>query len=194
MDVSTSPQGPCADEQRFAALWDEHAARVHAYAARHVGIADAQDVVAETFLVAWRRLADVPEGALPWLLVVARNTIGNRRRSSSRRRALESELGRIAHLVVRDDDPHVSVEERERLLAALARLTAREREALLLVGWDGLGPVQAAQVAGCSPATFRMRLSRARHRLTEADESVDPGGQAPPARATAQTLAMGASS
>lgn len=174
---------------RFASLWDEHAARVQAYAARHVGVEGAQDVVAEAFLVAWRRLADVPDPALPWLLVVARNTIANGRRSSSRRRALEAELTRVAHLVDRDDDPHVPVGERESLLAALAQLTGREREALLLVGWDGLGPVDAARVAGCSPATFRMRLSRARRKLTAAADG--PAHAHDPAPSPASALNLG---
>lgn len=58
--------------ERFVALWTEHAPRVMAYALRHVGPDGAEDVVAETFLVAWRRLDRVPEDALPWLLVVAR--------------------------------------------------------------------------------------------------------------------------
>ncbi|NTW42205.1 MAG: RNA polymerase sigma factor [Cellulomonadaceae bacterium] len=170
MDVSNSraESAHLSDAQRFAALWDEHAGRVQAYAARHVGTQAAEEVVAETFLIAWRRLADVPGAPLPWLLVVARNTIANSRRSSYRRRAVEAELGRVAHLMRPDDDPHVPIAERESLLGALVALTAREREALFLVGWDGLGPTDAARVAGCSPATFRMRLSRARRRLTEA--------------------------
>nr|WP_237728340.1 sigma factor-like helix-turn-helix DNA-binding protein [Cellulomonas sp. APG4] len=101
-------------------------------------------------------------------MVVARNTIANRRRSVYRRRAVEAELGRVAHLVRADDDPHIGLDERESLLTALAELSPREREALFLTGWDGLSPADAAHVAGCSPATFRMRLSRARRRLSAA--------------------------
>jgi RNA polymerase sigma-70 factor (ECF subfamily) len=145
-----------------------------------VGIQAAEEVVAETFLVAWRRLAEVPGNPLPWLLVVARNTIANRRRSSYRRRAVEAELARVAHLMRADGDPHVPVGEREALLVALAELTPREREALFLVGWDGLGPTDAARVAGCTPATFRMRLSRARRRLNDAAHSGTPEADADP--------------
>ncbi|WP_246783857.1 RNA polymerase sigma factor [Cellulomonas persica] len=194
-------QAPDTAAARFATLWDENAPRVQAYAARHVGVEGAEDVVAEAFLVAWRRLGDVPDPALPWLLVVARNTIANGRRSSLRRRALEAELTRVAHLMGRDDDPHAPVGERESLLGALAQLTGREREALLLVGWDGLGPADAARVAGCSPATFRMRLSRARRRLTEAADgpahapgtapAPDPAHSPDPAHTPANVLILG---
>jgi len=158
---------------RFAALWEQYAARVQAYATRHVDADTAQDVVAETFLVAWRRLADVPGDPLPWLLVVARNTIANQRRSLYRRGVLNAELNRVAHLVRDGDGPDVDVSERDSLLRALARLTPREREALLLTGWDGLAPDDAAVVAGCSPSTFRKRLSRARQRLTASDPPPD---------------------
>jgi len=63
-------------EERFADLWATYGPRVLAYALRHVDPDSAQDALSETFLVAWRRLSDVPANPLPWLLVVARNTIG----------------------------------------------------------------------------------------------------------------------
>lgn len=90
--------GP-SNAQRFAKMWEQHAARVQAYVAQHVGVDDAQEVVSETFLVAWRRLADVPGDPLPWLLVVARNTIANHRRSTYRGRVLEVELSRVAAMI-----------------------------------------------------------------------------------------------
>jgi DNA-directed RNA polymerase specialized sigma24 family protein len=86
---------PDLDAVRFTALWEAHAGRVLAYARRHVGPDDAHEVVSETFLVAWRRLADVPGTALPWLLVVARNTVANHRRSGYRRALLDGELARL---------------------------------------------------------------------------------------------------
>lgn len=67
---------------RFTRIWAECAPRVQAYLLRHVGRDDAEDALAETFLVAWRRLEHVPEPPLPWLLVVARNTAANRGRSA----------------------------------------------------------------------------------------------------------------
>ncbi|WP_404821945.1 RNA polymerase sigma factor [Oerskovia merdavium] len=68
------PAGSAA-ATRFAELWEENVGRVHRYVSRHAEPHTADDVVAETFLVAWRRIDDVPEDSLPWLLVVARNTM-----------------------------------------------------------------------------------------------------------------------
>ncbi len=92
MGPQERPPDDGGDAQRFAALWDAHASRVQAYALRRVGADAAEEIVAETFLVAWRRLAQVPGDPLPWLLVVARNTIANQRRSGYRRRVLAEEL------------------------------------------------------------------------------------------------------
>ncbi|MGI8679168.1 MAG: RNA polymerase sigma factor [Jatrophihabitans sp.] len=78
------------DHDRFSATFDEMSPRVFAYARRQCGSVDAQDVVADTFLVAWRRWSDVPDHPLAWLLVVARNTIANQRR---RERRLRSGIG-----------------------------------------------------------------------------------------------------
>ncbi|AEE44821.1 RNA polymerase sigma factor [Cellulomonas fimi] len=161
--MSTSPP---TDAQRFAALWEQHAPRVQAWTLRHVDRDTAQEVVAETFLVAWRRLADVPGDALPWLLVVARNTLRNHRRSAYRARQLHGVLAALAPPP--PDDPAAAVAERQALLRALADLSTSDREAVLLVAWDGLTAAQAAEVLGCSPAAFKMRLSRARRRLTRA--------------------------
>ncbi|NMM31746.1 MAG: RNA polymerase sigma factor [Cellulomonas sp.] len=149
--TTTSDEG-----RRFASLWETHARRVYAYAARHTDPDSAQDVVAETFLVAWRRLADVPGDPLPWLLVVARNTLANRRRSAYRHRLLELELGRLLRVARPATAADVPVHARDEVLRAVAQLTDAEREAVLLAAWDGLSPQQAAHVAGCSvtPSAF----------------------------------------
>ncbi|MBU2668925.1 RNA polymerase sigma factor [Actinoplanes bogorensis] len=158
------------DEHRFVRLWRECAPRVLAYARRHVDPETAQDVVAETFLVAWRRAGRVPADPLPWLLVVARNTIANMRRSGLRQERLAGQL----ELVAAPAEPaDVLATERADVLDRLAALTAREREALLLVAWDGLTAAQAAKVAGCSLPAFHVRLFRARKRLTEPVEVLD---------------------
>ena len=129
--------------------------------------------MAETFLVAWRRLDDVPDDPLPWLLVVARNTIANQRRSAARRHRTLTEVALRQRLEQASSDaaPEDVAVTRATMIAALATLTATEREALLLTAWDGLDDVDAARVAGCSPRTFRVRLHRARRRL---DHAVGP--------------------
>ena len=173
---------PGADAVRFNALWEAYAGRVLAYATRHVGPDDAQEVVAETFLVAWRRLADVPGHSLPWLLVVARNTVANHRRSGYRGAAVQSELARLERAAGPGTGADVTATERALALSRLAALTPKEREALLLVSWDGLEPTEAADVAGCTVAAFHVRLHRARRRLQSA---VDPGVDDEPAPAGA---------
>jgi RNA polymerase sigma factor (sigma-70 family) len=136
-----------------------------AYALRHVDREAAQEIVAETFLVAWRRFADVPAEPLPWLLVVARNTIANQRRSDDRRARLQAEVERLHHLAEPAPAADMTALQRAEVLTALAGLTPTQREALLLVAWDGLEPAEAARVAGCGLAAFHVRLFRARRRL-----------------------------
>ena len=142
-----------------------------AYARRQCDATPAQDVVADTFLVAWRRLAEVPEPALPWLLVVARNQLANRRRGELRRDRLADTVARLAE-VAETGVEHVVV-ERDAMLAALAELTELEREAVLLVAWDGLTNQDAARIANCSVRAFEVRLSRARARLERALTAAD---------------------
>ncbi|ROS23949.1 RNA polymerase sigma factor [Cellulomonas sp. PhB150] len=161
--MSTSEDA--TDAQRFAELWDRYSARIQAYALRHVDRDSAQEVVAETFLVAWRRLASVPGDPLPWLLVVARNTIANQHRSRHRARVLADEVARLQVVTASAQGADAVVAERDAMLRALAELSAADREALLLVAWDGLSTADAAAVAGCSAAAFKVRLHRARRRL-----------------------------
>lgn len=169
------PDGdPPPDEDRITELWRAYAWRVQAYALRHVDPHDAQEVVSETFLVAWRRLADLPGDPLPWLLVVARNVVRNQRRAARRRSAAEGELIRLERVARAAEDTGVTLGRREAMITALARLAPKDREALLLTGWDGLAPADAARVAGCSVAAFKMRLSRARRRL-ESGRAGGPG-------------------
>lgn len=152
---------------RLAALYDQCAPRVYAYAVRHCGPTDADDVVAETFAVAWRRIDVVPDPAIGWLLVTARNVIASRRRSDRRRLDLAVRLAAATGAVDAPAAEEVAVRRRA-VLDALATLSEREREALLLTAWDGLDHGAAAAVAGCSPRAFRARLMRARARLTAA--------------------------
>jgi RNA polymerase sigma-70 factor, ECF subfamily len=63
------------DQERFTALYGTYRVRVWAYAVSRVGAQNAEEVVSETFMVAWRRFADMPPASLPWLLGVARNVI-----------------------------------------------------------------------------------------------------------------------
>jgi RNA polymerase sigma factor (sigma-70 family) len=168
------------DGDRFAAMFADLAGRVYAYARRRCDAVTAQDVVADTFLVAWRRFAEVPDPPLPWLLVVARNTVANRYRSATRQLRLETTLGQLESVAATGADRDVL--ERETVLSALAQLTELEREAVLLVAWDGLDNRQAAAVAACSVRAFEVRLSRARARLARSMQAHDSGAEDAPLR------------
>jgi RNA polymerase sigma-70 factor (ECF subfamily) len=159
-------------ERRLEDLYRSHARAIHAYALRRVDRATADEVAAETFVVAWRRLEDVPSEPLPWLFGVARRLVANQTRGESRRAALTmrlaSETSASAALTTRlatETSASAGPVGTERTLEALEELGAGDREVLLLVAWEGLTQRQAAQALGCSHAAVRVRLHRARRRL-----------------------------
>jgi RNA polymerase sigma-70 factor (ECF subfamily) len=158
-------QGMSTSHERFTELWNEQAPHVLAFARRHVGSEAASDVVAETFLVAWRRWDDVTEPPIAWLLVAARKVIQNRARTSRRQHALEARVALLDGVAAYAADHADMAMTRREALERLARLGEKHREALLLVSWDGLTNDQAAAVLGIKPTTFRRRLSRARASL-----------------------------
>jgi RNA polymerase sigma-70 factor, ECF subfamily len=162
-------QEPVTDvdaSRRFTAVFHEHHRRVFAYAVGRAGREHADDVVAETFLVAWRRLADVPANPLPWLLGVARNVVHERYRDQVRQSALAAEMRAWVREAEEDVAEHVT--DRAAVLLALAALGDADREILTLIAWHGLAARDAARVVGCSTATFFVRLHRARKRLQDA--------------------------
>lgn len=152
----------------FTECWRVNANRVHVYAVRHVGFEGAQEVVSETFLHAWRRWSSVPDPALPWLLGTARKVIGNRRRSHRRLEALAARIAMLDDVMPDAEAAETVASRRQAAVSALAKLTDTEREALLLVAWDGLTADEAAAVLGIRPGTLRVRLHRARERLSAA--------------------------
>ncbi|MEV5785905.1 sigma-70 family RNA polymerase sigma factor [Streptomyces sp. NPDC051639] len=159
--------------QHFRDVYEECCPRVLAYATSLVGRQVGEDITSETFTIAWRRVRDLPDPALPWLLGVARNLVRELRRRDSHQYALAAgEAQRItsgARVDVGDDVAAV-VTEREAALQALAGLPEADRELLTLIAWQGLSARQAAQVLGCTTATLTVRLYRARRRLESALE------------------------
>ena len=152
-------------EERFTALFDATHRPLLAYAVRRVADpADAADVVAETFLVAWRRLDDVPTGdhARPWLFGVARRVLANLYRGERRRHALADRLREGLSEIATPDRSELSDVE-----IALARLGDDDRELLRLIAWEELARDEIAIALGVSRATVRVRLHRARQRLLE---------------------------
>jgi RNA polymerase sigma-70 factor (ECF subfamily) len=138
---------------------------VLAFARRRLGPDLAQDVVAETFLTAWRRFDELAGEPLPWLYRIAGHAIANQRRSRARRQRLIERARRLSQVAPQPDHAE-AVAETERLAAAFDSLGERDREVLRLVSWEGLGSADAAVVLGCSVAAFKVRLHRARRRLS----------------------------
>jgi RNA polymerase sigma factor (sigma-70 family) len=152
---------------RFSRLFADTERELLAYVLRRVDRAeDAADVVAETFLVAWRRLDSVPAGdeARLWLYGVARRQLANQRRGQLRRSRLADRLRAELPLAVAGaggpEDHRVAA-----VRAALARLEEEDREILRLSSWEGLKPSEIAAVMGVPGVTVRSRLHRARKKL-----------------------------
>jgi RNA polymerase sigma-70 factor (ECF subfamily) len=145
-------------EERFQEIYRRYRPAVAAYARRRASADSAEDVVAETFLICWRKLERVPAEPLPWLYAVARKTLANQRRTAARQPTPALvEISTDASLF--ESDP--------RLGAAFARLSERDREVLRLVAWEGLSLREAATALGCSAVACRVRYHRAKRRLAE---------------------------
>ena len=152
-----------AREERFTHLYDTHYSAVRAYAWRR-GPDMADDVVAETFIIAWQRLDSMPAEPLPWLIGIARNVRLNLHRGERRRRERETRWA--------DDAVAPSfvgaVEAKASLCSALKRVSESDREILLLAAWERQDRAALAATLGCSKATAAVRLFRARKRLEAA--------------------------
>lgn len=159
-------------EERFSALFEATHVALLGYAVRRVSDpSDAADVVAETYVVAWRRLEDVPPGdeARAWLFGVARRVLANHYRGERRRHALADRLrDSLDHVVEPEEPREPSVVER-----AVDRLGDSDRELLRLLAWEELAREEIAVVMGLSRAAVRVRLHRARARLREAMRQVE---------------------
>jgi RNA polymerase sigma factor (sigma-70 family) len=149
--------------EQFTALYERYYDDVERYVRRRAADTAVRDVVAEVFLIAWRRFGDVPGDPLPWLYGVARRVLANELRGRERgRRLVERVAGHVDSV---SGDHADEVAGRVMVAAAFDRLPENDREALRLVAWEGLGMRDAARAAGCSTTAFAMRLHRARRRL-----------------------------
>jgi RNA polymerase sigma factor (sigma-70 family) len=158
---------PPAAEDSFRALYATHGRAILAYAVRRTrDPQDAADVLAETFLVAWRRIADIPAGddARLWLYGVARRTLANQARAERRRERLAERLRHeLPAAVAAVSAPTAGTDSA--VLNALGELEEGDREILLLAGWERLEAGEIAAVLGITGVAARARLLRARRRL-----------------------------
>jgi RNA polymerase sigma-70 factor (ECF subfamily) len=151
---------------QLEALFSAHAGAVRAYARRRTDAWLAEDAVSEVFVIAWRRLEEIPEDSLPWLIGCARNVLAHQRRRRQRDAALVQRLSSTT-------PAENALSADHGLRDALGRLSDRDREVLLLIAWEELTPSQAARVLGCSRNALGVRLHRARRRLAAALAEAD---------------------
>lgn len=151
----------------FETVFREHSTAVYRYFARRAGVQEAEDLAADVFATAWRRRADVPEGAeLPWLYRTAGFVLANHQRK-----------GRPVPVAEVEDEPDDDVDPAnlaitdDEVRSVLTALAPRDRRILLLVAWEGLDGDELAEVLGISRGGADAALSRARSRLREAWEA-----------------------
>lgn len=152
-----------SDEQiEFEALFRTTREALLGYLMRRTSAEDAADLLAEVYLVAWRRRADLPAGEERrlWLFGAARRLLAEHVRVAIKRTDAESEGAVSTESVATDQDQRGEIVRR-----ALASLGPLDRELVTLTTWEGLGPADAARVVGLTPGTARVRLHRARARL-----------------------------
>lgn len=171
--MNTSNTGPAPDrEARFRAVYEATYVDLVRFAQRRVHPSQAEDIVADAFLVAWRRFEDLPTDpgdARAWLFGIAQRTMLNGQRGDQRRQALTIRIA-DASVVAQSGETWKDVDaelvaRRLDLAAAWRRLAPVHQETLSLAIWDGLAGPQAAAVLGISPVAFRLRLTRARRAL-----------------------------
>ncbi|MGY1855168.1 RNA polymerase sigma factor [Modestobacter sp. SYSU DS0290] len=153
-----------SDERaRFEELFQDTRGPLLAYLSHRAPIDDAPDLLAEVYLIAWRRRADLPAGdeRRLWLFGVARRLLAEHHRSAAVRTGVEGEAGEAAS---RGQSAHRGTRD-EAVHRALGTLSDVDRDLITLTTWERLSPAEAAQVIGITANTARVRLHRARARL-----------------------------
>ena len=151
------------DYDRFEKCYVDDAAAILRYARYRVGVDHAEDIVADTFALAWQKLDQLPDPPKPWLLATARRVSANHLRARRRERERRGEVGDFLADLTNSDA--TAMEHHHDLIAAIKVLPPLDREALLLVTWCDLTNIEAAKVMECSATAFNVRLHRARKRL-----------------------------
>ena len=159
------------DPEHFTVLFRRHAPHIQHYVVRRIGPDAADDIVAETFMLAFRQRHSYDQtraDARPWLYGIATNLIGRHRRAETRLYRALARTGAdpvMEPFTDRVDDRVSASAAGRRLAAGLARLSEELRDTLLLVVWGDLSYEEAATALGVPVGTVRSRVSRARSRL-----------------------------
>jgi RNA polymerase sigma-70 factor, ECF subfamily len=168
-------------QDEFRTLYEAHFDDVRRFVRRRADLPSVDDVVGETFLIAWRRRRELPADPRPWLFRTARNVLLNDSRRRRRSDALAVRIAERAGLSLAP--PPADAEALIDLAAAWRQLSPSDQEVLALHVWEGLPDRDAAAVLGCARATYSMRLSRARRRLAALLGPPDPQAHPRPAPA-----------
>ena len=168
------------EPEQFTVLFRRHAPHIQRYVVRRLGQDAADDIVAETFLLAFRQRDTYDQAradARPWLYGIATNLIGRHRRAEIRLYRALARTGAdpvLEPFTDRVDDRVSASTASRRLAAGLARLPTELRDTLLLVAWSGLSYQETATALGIPVGTVRSRMSRARSKLRRALGDANP--------------------
>ncbi|WP_370566136.1 RNA polymerase sigma factor [Cryobacterium sp. BB736] len=145
----------------------DHSPALLAYLSRRVEPShDAADLLAETFMILWKRAASLPRSndeVRPWMFGIARNVLLHHRRSGYRRRAVADRLR--SELLTNHDSGFVDSSEYAELHAMLRELDPVDRDIIGLVHWDGFSLVEVSRILRIKEGTIRSRYHRARAQL-----------------------------
>lgn len=172
-------------DQRFVELYDRFYRPVYAYCRRRTTADQVDDVIADTFLVAWRKIDQVPRGSevLPWLYGVAYRVLGHQWRGSGRRTRLERKLAGIGEQAPTTPDDLILIRSESRqVLDALSRLNPTDKEILLLSAWEELPQDDIAVALNISIGAVRQRLYEAKKNLAKQYDRLEKKRNTPAAK------------
>jgi RNA polymerase sigma-70 factor (ECF subfamily) len=180
--MSSDPVEAAQARDRFERLFTRHYPELVRFVGRRLGVDVAGDVVAETFLVAWRRLPEIPaEHARAWLYSTARHLIAREVRTRQRRDRLDDRArDEVSTAATATPDHAAVITEQLQVRAVLASLSPLDQEVLRLTEWERLGIAEVAAVLGCSHTAAKVRLHRARRRFARRLAAAEAGLDAQP--------------
>jgi len=178
-------QAHAGHEARFVEIYRRYNKPLQAYCARRTGGSQVADAVAETFLVAWRRIDQVPDGeaTLPWLYGVAYRVLSHQWRHKARSGRLMERLRGLADVESMPPDVLlVKNEEYRVVLMASSRLRPIDQEILRLTLWEELSHADVAAVLGIEATAVKQRAYRARRNLAAEYQRLNRDRQPPTAQ------------